>query len=248
LAPIRASDNKCPKDVVKLIIDLIRMNENSKNKYSDHHYRAALIDALITTVDSKGKSISSQEVRLVIEEIVLRLNLEKILPTYKYVVTISCLKGLRKLQKLGHLPENVEIFKEYSILGNFDDVRMVAYDLIIDYLSVNNEDEAIFDYLFSTIENEDESMTIRQYIIESLTKTPPFNEQQHLNCCLNNEQLVHRLWTLMSASNRLRSHFVELYYALYGISKPKCLKQVFILINRLITNKNKTIFFNHFPF
>ncbi len=45
------------------------------------------------------------------------LNLEKLLPSYKYTVTKSCLKAIRRLQKLGHLPSKAGIFKDYAGYG-----------------------------------------------------------------------------------------------------------------------------------
>lgn len=42
------------------------------------------------------------------------LNLEKLLPCYKYTVTASCLHAIRVLQKNGHLPTKPDIFKAYA--------------------------------------------------------------------------------------------------------------------------------------
>lgn len=47
-------------------------------------------------------------------QIVRYLNLEKMLPCYKYTVTVSCLRALRVLQKNGHLPPKSDIFKAYA--------------------------------------------------------------------------------------------------------------------------------------
>lgn len=74
--------------------------------------------------------------RLIVEEIVLRLNLEKILPTNRFAITCSCLRALKNLQKQGHLPEDIEKFKDYTdYQRNFEDVRLVAFEIIIEYLA-----------------------------------------------------------------------------------------------------------------
>ena len=36
----------------------------------------------------------------------------------KYTVTTSCLRAIRKLQKMGHLPSSAVIFKDYAAPGN----------------------------------------------------------------------------------------------------------------------------------
>lgn len=143
---LRSSHNLCPTEIIRFLLDLIKFNENSKNNYSDCYYKAALIDALSSTLsasvamlqnDSGPKSSNlSQDMKLIIEEIVLRLNLEKLLPTYRFVITCSCLRAVRNLQKLGHIPDNVEIFKEYtSYENNFEGVRLVAFEIIVEFLS-----------------------------------------------------------------------------------------------------------------
>ena len=122
-------------------------NENGKNRFSDCYYKAALIEALNETLSSTAvaatnldyvKSLNSNtELRSVIEEIVLRLNLEKFTPSYHYVITSSCLKALRNLQKLGHLPENINIFKQYTRYGTFEEVRKCAFEIIVRFFEGN---------------------------------------------------------------------------------------------------------------
>lgn len=144
IATLRNIHNVCPNEVVRFILDLIRFNENSKNKYSDCYYRASLIDALNETISSTAIASNiddhftskalTPELRAVIEEIVLRLNLEKLNPTYHHVITSSCLKALRTLMKYGHIPENIEIFKQYAQIGTYEDVRKTAFDIIVSFL------------------------------------------------------------------------------------------------------------------
>ena len=143
---LRNNHNLCPSEVIRFLLDVIKYNENSRNAYSDAYYRAALVDAVSSTIsasvatlqnDSFGpKSANlSQDTRLVIEEVVLRLNLEKLLPTHRYVITAACLRALRNMQKLGHIPENIDLFKQYADYAkNYEDVRLVAFEIIVEYL------------------------------------------------------------------------------------------------------------------
>lgn len=56
-------------------------------------------------------------------------------------------------------------------------------------------DSALFDFLIDFIEN-DPSYLIRQHIVENICKYPPFKLNSE-ESCLNNENLVNRLWNLI---------------------------------------------------
>lgn len=87
------------------------------------------VDALGETVtpvvsmvqNELGSSITadslSPDTKAILEEVTRYLNLEKLLPSYKYTVTLSCLRTLRKLQKQGHLPSSPILFKDYGKYG-----------------------------------------------------------------------------------------------------------------------------------
>lgn len=61
----------------------------------------------------------SADTKLVLEEVTRCLNLEKLLPSYKLTLTVSCLKAIRTLQKFCHLPNNPAVFRSYAAYGNF---------------------------------------------------------------------------------------------------------------------------------
>jgi len=82
---------------------------------------------LFSSCDITADSLSGDS-KLILEEITQHLNLEKRLQTYKYPITISCLKAIRKLQKFGHLPNNPNIFRSYSLYGNY-----IGSKLILEY-------------------------------------------------------------------------------------------------------------------
>lgn len=215
---------------------MIKFNENGRNAFSDGNYRACLIDALAATISTSVASVVqhsdgltkssalSQDMRAIVEEIVLRLNLEKIFPSNRFVITCSCLRALRQLQKHGHLPEDIDKFKEYaSYENNYEDVRLVAFEIIIEYLSGESfspaiifmilfmhflfgvyfvvdvfqvrNDQELLDWLLDYVES-DPSFKIKQSIIQNLTKYPPFKLSSD-ETPLNTEALVNRLWTLM---------------------------------------------------
>ena len=69
----------------------------------------------------------ASDTKLVLEEIVRCLNLEKLLPCYKYTVTVACLKVVRKLQKFGHLPSQPQLFRSYAAYGQFIGKKIINF-------------------------------------------------------------------------------------------------------------------------
>lgn len=153
MAGLRNAHGICPPEVLAFLMDLFKYNDNSKNRYSDNYYRAALIEALGATVTPvisvqqgyerlnficigqqsdevinflmyhyrtaiTAESLSI-DTKAILEEVTRNLNLEKLLPCYKYTVSVACLKVIRILQKFGHLPSNPHLFRAYAAYGQF---------------------------------------------------------------------------------------------------------------------------------
>eukprot|EP00795_Rhopilema_esculentum_P015795 gene15795-7100_t len=125
ISKYRNSHFQCPMKILQFVLDLIKYNDNRYNKFSDGFYRSCLIDALTNAVtsavtmvatDNDGKQLipAQEDAQLILSEIVKSLNLEKLLPTYRYAVTQSCLKTIRSLQVNGHIPAESAIFTVYA--------------------------------------------------------------------------------------------------------------------------------------
>ncbi|CAD5112196.1 DgyrCDS1430 [Dimorphilus gyrociliatus] len=237
MASSRTLNNNCPSDVMKFLLDLFKYNDNAKNKYSDNYYRAALIDALaatitpaITTVTLNGMSgrpsteLVSDDAKRILEEIVRYLNLEKLLPCYHRVVTVSCLRALRILQKFGHIPSSANIFKSYAVKGNFINVRLAALEALVDFMTAESNVET-FEWLIDLIDRDDEPY-ITHRLAEILIEKPPFTKDIE-SCPLSSEEIVDKLWNMMNCKfhydSRLRCDVVDLYHKLFGRRRPACL-------------------------
>ena len=61
----------------------------------------------------------TKETQQILEEVAKALNLEKLLPTYKFAVTVGCLRTIRKLQRYGQLPNKSDLFKSYAAYGQY---------------------------------------------------------------------------------------------------------------------------------
>ena len=89
--------------------------------------------------------------KMVVEEIVRFLNLDKLVPSYKFCVTVSCLRAMRNLQRNGHLPNDPTLFKNYCSENQFVDVRLAAIESLIDFTR-DDANSYILSFLLDIIE------------------------------------------------------------------------------------------------
>jgi len=233
MAGLRNAHGICPPDVLNFLLDLFKYNDNSKNTFSDNYYRANLVTALGETVTPVVSMLQNdgiitsesltEDTKKVLEEITRYLNLEKLLPCYRYTVTTACLKAIRKLQKTGHLPPNPGLFKDYARAGQFEDTRVAALECLVDYVKLEGKYDDLC-FLLDLIE-KDPVPSIRHKAVRLLIKTPPFEKGRHHRN--DSYKLVERLWGLINSQfwydSRLRCDIVDLYYTLYGKRRPPSL-------------------------
>jgi hypothetical protein len=241
MAQLRNVHNICPAEVHKFLLDLFKYNDNSRNKFSDNYYRAALIESMaatvtpaVTTVSVTGSVPSTDaltaDTKDILEEVIRYLNLEKLLPSYRFTVTVSCLRAIRRLQRFGHLPSDSTVFKSYAIEGNFSDVRVAALEALVDFTAaeasanVTSSEETLF-WLLNVVE-QDADPFIRCELVHMLCANLPFTVRD-VSCPLCTNCLVDRLWTLMNSTfahdSRLRCGIADLYFLLFGRNRPSCL-------------------------
>lgn len=161
--------------------------------------------------------------RLVLDEVTRLLNMEKHLPSYKYMVSVSCLKVIRKLQKFGHLPSLPHIYHSYAEYGIFLDLRIAAMECLVDFVKVDGRSEDL-DHLITLLET-DPDPAARHALAQLLIDNPPFTRESRSR--LDKPNLVERLWlsiNTLAYDTKLRCDIVDLYYALYGSTRPKCLQ------------------------
>ncbi|KAK6625989.1 Transcription initiation factor TFIID subunit 2 [Polyplax serrata] len=232
MAGIRNVHGICPPEVIRFLLDLFKYNDNSKNLFSDNYYRASLIEALaasvtpVISVVQQGSAIKaenlSSDAKLILEEITRCLNLEKLLPCYKYTVTVACLKAIRKLQKFGHLPNHPALFRSYAAYGQFIDVRLAALEALVDYTKVDGKWSDL-EFLLNMAETDPDPF-MKHNLLQLLIENPPFLRAHHH--ILDREELVEKLWNIinsqMSYDSRLRCDFIDLYFTLYGTRRPNC--------------------------
>ena len=145
------------------------------------------------------------------------LNLEKLLPSYKFAVTVGCLKTIRQLQKCGQLPSKSDLFKSYALYGQFHgniaslpfctwcylnychlnlivaDVRVTALNAIVELVKADGRTEDL-NFLLDIIENDLEPR-VRHQLLLMLAQHPPFERGR--GHPLDTKSVMERLWKLM---------------------------------------------------
>lgn len=231
---LRTAHGICPPEIIRFLLDLFKYNDNIKNHYSDVYYRSALVEALgnsitpVIAVIQPGVKISSEnlssDAKLVLDEITRILNLEKYLPSYKYMVSVACLKVIRKLQKCGHLPPSSKIYRSYAEYGQYIDLRLAAIECLVDYLKVDGRWEDM-ELLLQLLES-DPDPEARHQLARLMIENPAFERNRAHR--LNRLELRERIWRNMNSKlshdTRLRCDMVDLYYALYGTKEPSSVK------------------------
>lgn len=229
LAGLRVPPHRiCPPEVLKFLLDLFKYNDNSKNSFSDNYYRASLIEALAETVTPVvvplfNNSLQSttfdqlpSETKLVAEEITRCLNLEKILPCYKYVVTVACLKAIQQLQRMGHLPSNSSLFRSYTVYNLFYDVRCAAVVQLVDIIRAEQSYDDL-NFLLDLVEN-DKVPAFKFFILAQLHRNPPVS----IHTFPNYSQIRERLWIMINSGfahdSKLRCAAADVFHKLFGKS------------------------------
>ena len=237
IAGIRNQQQQTPKEVLNFLLDLLKYNENTSNDYSDDFYVASLVEAMscsltipLSNLSSKPNTISpqqhflslSKEIHEIVRTVIHLLNIEKLLPSYKYVITCSCLDTIRLFQSYDFIPTNLDFFYSY-IQGQYSNVQYAALNATIDVLA-SIQDGQIFEKFLALIENHD-TISFRSRAVQLLTSTPPFVKKKSSK--LNKPELVERLWNLMNLftafNPQIRMLLGNLYLVLYGRVTPACL-------------------------
>uniref|UniRef100_A0ACB8FEN1 Transcription initiation factor TFIID subunit 2 n=1 Tax=Sphaerodactylus townsendi TaxID=933632 RepID=A0ACB8FEN1_9SAUR len=120
-------------------------------------------------------------------------------------------------------PKEVLMFILDLIKYNDNRKNKQLWSAVVDYTKVDRSYEEL-QWLLNMVQT-DPVPYIRHKILNLLTRNPPFTKNMESPLC--NEALVDQLWKLMNSGTshdwRLRCGAVDLYYTLFGLSRPSCL-------------------------
>ncbi|CAP28173.1 Protein CBR-TAF-2 [Caenorhabditis briggsae] len=241
ISRLRKPSGECNEDVLPFLLDLIKFNDNSTNRYSDDFYRASLFNSLAASIYPSEylpyrvdlPENLSNEFRVMIKEFTYALNMDTVNPSYGRVVGIAALSGLYQLQKCGYLPLDSELLWTFANRNLCIQMRRCAITLIVDRISndTNALDTRMEDLsrLLDLVETETDP-SIRAMIPKLLAETPPFGTYNNTqfgseNTC-NTEETANKLWSLCTNTRidaNIRSGFLDVFFSLYALGTPPVL-------------------------
>ncbi|KAI8818584.1 uncharacterized protein EV422DRAFT_498747 [Fimicolochytrium jonesii] len=138
LGTIRLDDDYAPKSCQRLLLNLLKFNDNTNNQYSDNYFMANLIlalgDAFLPQSSLKPRRPPIVAPRIsatsgdALEEIDRRCLLDRFIPSYHNTVTIATLRVKLKWMLAGLIPVDVGLFLQHARQGHFLGVRLMGID------------------------------------------------------------------------------------------------------------------------
>ncbi|CAI4227145.1 unnamed protein product [Auanema sp. JU1783] len=233
-ANMRNQAGSCLSEVKDFIIDLIKFNDNSTNRYSDDHYRAALLKALSNTIvpsPNLSSTLSPGELSAdtvkALQELTLALNMDTLKPSYGKIVGITALNGIYALQRNNYIPHDSKIFWMFAAPKICVQMRIAALTIIVDRIA-NVKEKSVHDDLekILSMAERDHDPAVRIFIPYQLTQVPPFRTSNNsdyttANPC-NTVQVADLIFRLIHKSEDIRAKmlFADLYFSLYGLAVP----------------------------
>jgi transcription initiation factor TFIID subunit 2 len=152
---------KVPVILRNIILNFLQYNDNGNNVYDDCYYMGLMIESLANTHIITFKDPNSEyktPVMLPEEEASLKATcdelerlrkLDAMIPSYKNIISQSCLTAYMKLMLTGMLPIEYSLFLSYSRYGNTPGLRRVSFDALV--LLNLFTDDVVTQYLMDTI-------------------------------------------------------------------------------------------------
>ncbi|OXC60064.1 hypothetical protein LQV05_005617 [Cryptococcus neoformans] len=161
------------------LLDLLRLNDNTSNQYSDSFYLAAVITAISNafTVGSAAQGMLS-ETEIESEQLLQKeatdvldraMTVDRLMPSYHNVVTKAGLEAQMKSILAGQRTNDSRELLSYTREGNFEAIRMVAFDGLL-LCKPPGRSPAVDKYLLDVITN-DQSLTIRRFVARNLSES-----------------------------------------------------------------------------
>ncbi|EPX74829.1 TATA-binding protein associated factor Taf2 [Schizosaccharomyces octosporus yFS286] len=174
-ANVRDRKGITPSSVKKLLLDLLCFNDNANNEFSDSHFICLLIESLVDALIPRGETVqyafSNPEhmefVHQAISEIDRHMRIDACMPSYKNIITIKALEAKIRLARTFHLNFGPRELFPYTQESNYNAVRSVAYDLMLQSGALKND--ALIKYMFYILIN-DLSPAVRRSLMYSIQK------------------------------------------------------------------------------
>lgn len=168
--------------VKSFLLNLLRYNDNSTNKFVDDFYIGGLITCLANSFvardtqwsqyvppnedpDANDDDVLLQVARQEVERF---QELDKLVPSYHNVVTMACLDFQASLMLANLIPVDLTMIHAYTRMGNFVPLRIVALDYLLILKGLQHK--VLTRYFFALLRT-DESRTVKKALARSICES-----------------------------------------------------------------------------
>lgn len=138
LSKVRDEDGNVPDKIKRLLVDLVKYNDNSNNEFQDCFYISDLIEALTSSaINPNGASytltrdpklgLGRKFSALVLDEINRLQKLDEWIPSYQHKIATTCMRQKVTLAFHGFLQLSFEDLLYYTLEKYPDEVRIEAF-------------------------------------------------------------------------------------------------------------------------
>ncbi|KAF2464091.1 uncharacterized protein BDR25DRAFT_297163 [Lindgomyces ingoldianus] len=146
IAKVKGNDGKAPMRAKRFLLDAMRYNDNRGNDYKDDYYLATLMSCLAQSLtadwkrrgndyfamDMEDEADEIEFTRKAIEELGRAQRLDEWVPTHRNIHTLTAISDSLVLMRNKILPPKPSEFLQYAKAGNADNVRLKAWDALIE--------------------------------------------------------------------------------------------------------------------
>lgn len=175
MSNIRDSQGNCPKEARNFIMDQLRFNDNTDNEYSDVYKISSLLRALTNSMipqqgivnvlagdveeDDEPATFRAKAT----EELDRHRRMDEWINSYQNILTTTVLECKMRLMKAKVIPTDRNEFLRYLIEGNLEQVRIKAFEALIELGFLNNP--GVFKFLICCL-STDSSPFVRNRLFE----------------------------------------------------------------------------------
>nr|XP_019043571.1 transcription initiation factor TFIID subunit 2 [Kwoniella bestiolae CBS 10118]OCF22501.1 transcription initiation factor TFIID subunit 2 [Kwoniella bestiolae CBS 10118] len=163
----------------RILLDLLRSNDNTGNRWSDSYYVAAIITAIGNaftfgssaqpSLDEKEREAEASLMRDSGEALDRAMTMDRLVPSYHNLITKAGLQTHIKSILAGQATNDARLLLSYTREGNFEPIRMVAFDGLL-LCKPPGRSLALDQYLDEVIRS-DHSLTIRRHVARGLSES-----------------------------------------------------------------------------
>ncbi|EPQ30343.1 uncharacterized protein PFL1_01869 [Pseudozyma flocculosa PF-1] len=178
ISRVRNPKGRSPPQVKKFLINLLRYNDNSTNRFVDDFYLASIMDGLASAfvpVDSVGGFVPADEdedardddalLAHAAAEVERLQELDKLVPSYHNVITLGALDWQAAMMLANLRPRDLQLFFFYTRQGNFGPVRIAALNYLLLLGSLDHK--VVARYCFALLRS-DESRSVKRALARAL--------------------------------------------------------------------------------